>query len=107
MGNRTLVLLQNDHASDWKNDEALGHKIAHAMNHAMGKPGHPEARLDGYGAVVQCTHADTQTLAVIDCYQFHPLVYGTWRQGESQADRDVRLLKDAAETLGFRLVRKT
>lgn len=106
MGYRTLVLLHNDQASEWQHDALLGKKIAHAMNHAMGKPGNPEARLDGFGTVVQCVHADEQTLAVVDSYQFHPLAHGSWRQGEPYADRNVRLLKEAADALGYRLVKK-
>ena len=106
MGNRVVVMLRTDQCAEWQNDIDLGKKIAHAMNYAAGAPGNPEARLDGYGAVVQCAHADRQTLAIIDSFQFHPLLGSTWRSGEDLATRDIRLLKEAAGALGYRLVRK-
>lgn len=106
MGFRTIVLLHNDYAGKWKNDAHLGAKIARAMNFSMGTPGDPGARLDGYGSVVQCVHADAQTLAIIDGYEFHPLHGSHWRADEPLADRNVRLLKETADKLGYRLVRK-
>lgn len=107
MGFRTLVLLYNDQAGQWSNDAELGKKISHAMNFATGSSANPEARLDGYGAVVQCAHADVQTLAVVDSYQFQPLSNSLWRQGEPFEDRNLRLLKEAADALGYRLVKKS
>jgi hypothetical protein len=105
MGYRTLVVLYNDQASEWEKDPALGAKIAHGMNHAMGpspKSWNTPANLN-YGMVVQCAHADEQTLAVLDGYSFTAIGNGFWRQGEDAQVRDLRLLKEAADRLGYSL----
>jgi hypothetical protein len=105
MGFRTLVLLQNDHCSDWQDDPELGRKIMIGMNHTHDKGWNTPADLR-YGRVVQCCHADEQTVALIDSYHFHPLVHSFWRRGEAEADRDVRLLKELADKLGYRVSKK-
>ena len=104
MGFRTVVVLYNDQASTWENDPELGKKIARALNSAMGHTPEPEADL-GYGKVVECSHADTQTLAVIDGYDFKALAYDHWYQNKSDEEMQLRLLKEAAEKLGYRLTR--
>lgn len=106
MGYRTVVMLSNDYADKWINDPELGRKISIAMNHAN-RTCEPYGEL-GYGRVVECTHADTQTVAVLDGYDFFtPLARDGWRRGDSTDDRNLRLMKAAAEELGYRLVKKT
>lgn len=107
MGYRTLVLLHNDRASEWEKDETLGRKIAIGMNDAMGLrgPGRFSAADLGYGTVVQCTHADTQTLAIVDSYSFTPIVHSFWRQGQTQQEIQKKLLELAAAELGYKLVK--
>lgn len=108
MGFRTTVLLYNDYMGDWSKNPHLGQMIARAANFAVGGAGDKDgARLENFGAVVECAHADTQTIAVLDSYRFSPLAHSMWRQNESNADRDVRLLKEAADKLGYRLVAKS
>lgn len=105
MGSRTVVVLYNDQTTKWENDPALGRKISIGMNYTY-KP-HNEwdnkANLP-YGRVVECAHADTQTLAVIDGYQFRPIAHSSWYSQEA-ADPALKLLKIAAENLGYRLVK--
>lgn len=110
MGYRTLVLLHNDRTSEWSNDPDLGQKIAVGMNSAMGLSNH---ELDygspaylGYGRVVQCTHADTQTLAVVNGYSFSPVIHSFWRADEDVHGTQLRLLREAADRLGYNLTRK-
>lgn len=107
MGYRTLVLLHNDRCSEWSEDPDLGKKISHGMNYAMGMRG-PErfspADL-GYGMVVQCSHADTQTLAIVDSYHFSPIVHSFWRQNDSKENMELRLLQAWSERMGYRLVK--
>lgn len=67
----------------------------------------PEARVGEYGHVVECVHADTQTIAVLDSYTFfRPGAHRGWRKGESDEAVDLALLKEMADKMGFRLVRK-
>ncbi len=105
MGFRTVVILFNDQAHEWSKDAKLGEKISSAMNHAMsGKPS--EESFIGYGRVVECVHADVQTLAVVDSYNFKPLAHGHWHQGQTDEDMQLKILKEAAEKLGYRLVKQ-
>lgn len=107
MGFRTTVILYNDQCSEWQNDPELGKKIARAMNFAMSlkETDNPDASL-GYGRVVQCAHADTQTLGILDSYYFRPLTHGHWHQGQKLEDMKLKLLKQAADELGYKLVKK-
>ena len=67
MGHRTVLVLNNDQASQWENDPELGKKIFYGA--AMMNREHmlPELRFP-YGQIVEQVHADTQTLAVLDGY---------------------------------------
>lgn len=108
MGYRTVVVLYNDHCSEWQKDPDLGMKISIGMNDAMSMSGpKPFSNADlHYGRVVQCAHADTQTLAILDGYDMTPLMHSFWRPQESYEAKEVRLLKEAAEKLGYKLVKK-
>ena len=97
MGFRTVVMLYNDQAGNWENDPNLGKNIARAMNW--------KADL-GYGHVVLCEHADTQTIGVFDSYRFVPIAAGAWRRDEPTDAMSVRMVKEAAVRLGYRLVKK-
>lgn len=108
MGFRTVVMLSNDHAHEWSKDPELGQKIRHAMNNTHSKEVYgPQSSWIGYGRVVECTHADVQTLVRLDHYTgFEPLSYTSRSSGPSNEEDLVRLLKDAADKAGYRLVRK-
>lgn len=107
MGFRTIVVLNNDFAHDWSKDKELGAMIGQSMNHAMGTPDE-RARLDNpnYGRVWACQHADTQMVGVVSHFSFQPLAYSHWSSGQKAEDLHLQLLKDAAEKLGYRLVKK-
>lgn len=108
MGFRTVVMLNNDAAHEWEHDPLLGRKIAQAMNHANGKQNNERAELGRYGAVVQCVHADTQSLAVLDGYSFfNEIAHKGWVKDQSPDEVTLRLIKEAADRLGYRLTRKT
>lgn len=109
MGFRTVVVLQNDQAHVWENDPSLGKKIAHSMNFASHTC---EFGLDspyfGYGRVVECAHADLETLAVIENYGMRPIGHDTSRGNSGSEDAtNLRLLKAAAAKMGYRLVKKS
>lgn len=106
MGYRTLLVLNNDLAGSWSKDPHLGEMIAKAMNHATG-PASEEARLEhSYGRVLACQHADTQMLGVVSHFNFQPLAYAHWHPGQKADQLPLELIKEAADKLGYRLVKK-
>ncbi len=110
MGFRTVVMLNNDMCHEWSNDSNLGSMIRGAMDYAhTSNPERREwSRLGNYGRVVECVHADTQTLVRLDHYSgFEPLAYTSRTFGPSTEEDKLTLLKRAAEEMGFRLVKKT
>jgi len=107
MGNRTVVILYNDQTSDWSKDPDLGKKIMLGVNDAFMSSESPGPRGDlGYGRVVECAHADTQTLAIIDGYQYKPIAYAWWYAGQTTDITKIELLKSWADKMGYRLVKK-
>jgi len=105
MGNRTVVVLYNDQTSEWEKDPLLGRKIMIGMNEAyMSRPG-PRADL-GYGRVAECTHADNQTLAIVEGYRFNAVAHSFWRPGQKFEETQLELLRAWADNMGFRLVKK-
>jgi hypothetical protein len=108
MGFRTVVILYNDQCSEWEKDETLGKKIAIGMNYAIASKVDPYSPAHlGYGYVAQCAHADTQTVAVLDSYHMTTLINSYWKSGEKTEDRNLRLVKEMANQLGYRLVKKS
>lgn len=100
MGYRTVVILNNDIASEWESDKDLGVKISRAMLRShVGLDG----GLQSYGEVGECVHADTQTLALIDGLNFKPLATRHWSSEAENEEVQVALLKHAAYSLGYRL----
>lgn len=109
MGYRTVVILSNDHISIWENDALLGTKIARAMNYAMGSQS-DDAKYKsdlGYGSVVQCAHADQQTLAVIEGNRMRSLAHTHWHSNCTDESTALDVLRQAAEKLGYALRKKT
>jgi hypothetical protein len=109
MGFRTVVMLNNDRTDAWSKDPLLGEKIHQAMHntHSEQRWG-PRSADIGYGRVVECTHADVQTLVRLDHYTgFEPVAYTSRSSGPSNDDDMIRMLKDAADKLGYRLVKKS
>lgn len=106
MGYRTVVMLYNDQAGQWTNDPDLGLKISRKMNFAMGTATKPQEVDLSYGRVIHCQHADCQELGVFDSYRFTPLAAGAWRPGEETEAMALRMLKEAAEKIGYRLVKR-
>lgn len=107
MGFRTVVMLSNDMTHLWQNDAELGVKIALAMNYASDPRRQDMARIGVYGRAVECTHADCQTLAVLDGYTgFSHVVSDILARGDEPDATALRLLKQAAKKLGYRLVKQ-
>jgi len=110
MGYRTVVVLYNDQSGEWENDPELGKKISAGMNYCADRLGTDRsfnpANLH-YGKVVQCVHADTQTLAVFDGYSMSPLMHSFRHMGKENEDlMHIRMLQEAADRLGYKLVKK-
>jgi len=102
MGHRTIVIFNNDITDQWGEDPELGKKIQRASPHAMGG----KMADFGTGRVVECCHADQQTLAVIDSTSMFPIVHSSWHRDQTWQTRDLGLLRLAAEKMGYRLVKK-
>lgn len=107
MGFRTVVMLNNDRAHEWMADHDLGEKIIRATSHCSALHRQEMSSVGNYGRVVECCHADNQTLAMLGHYTQFNIVGGqSWKRDESDAESMVRLLKYAAGKLGYRLVRQ-
>ena len=107
MGNRTVVVLYNDLAYEWENDPLLGKKIADGMGDVFIGSRHGQRADLGYGRVVECTHADNVTLALVEGYHYSPIVHGFWRTGQKYEDAKMDLLRGWADKMGYRLVKKS
>ena len=105
---RTVVVLSNDQASTWENDPKLGAKIAEAMNFASGTMNEDDKRNAhfGYGRVVECAHANLNTLAMLNNYGMTTLGHGSWRSGQEHEAARPEPHKSAADRLGFTLTKK-
>lgn len=104
MGHRTVVMLNNDLAHVWSKDENLGQLIVQGMSdvqeHYRSNP------LGSYGKVVQCTHADVQSLVVLEHYgSFEEVAVSSWWQGQKKEDVKLNLLKQMAEEMGYKVVK--
>lgn len=99
MGHRTVVILFNDDSHIWQNDADLGKKIFKA---ASGVGDH----FFGGGVVVENEHADRQSLVVLDSYRAVTLAESNWVSGETDEDMKLKMLKQAAEALGYDLTPK-
>lgn len=112
MGFRTVVMLNNDQSHEWSKDPELGTKIAHAMSSAGHQPPPykdydrwSRCQIDNYGTVVQCVHADDVSVVKLTNYtNFEVLGHTYW--GHDHEAETLRALKDAAEKLGYKLVKK-
>jgi hypothetical protein len=103
MGFRTVVVLNNDQAHEWENDPNLGEKIWTSASLL----GHPELNdRFQYGNIVEQVHADTQTLAVLDGYGGKPVAYTHWNREQTDEVRNLALLKDLADRMGYRISKK-
>ena len=98
MGYRTVVILSNDHAHEWINDPELGRKISRASSDVT--------EIFNYGSIAECVHADTQTIGIIDSYNFVKLATDHWRGHQLQVDLQLKMVKVAAKHLGYRLVKE-
>ena len=112
MGYRTVVVLYNDQCGEWENDPELGKKIVAGMNFCTDKLGQLDQSFNPsylhYGKVVQCTHADTQSLAVLDGYSMKTIMHSFRSMGrEDETLKHIRLLREAADNLGYKLVKKS
>ncbi len=102
MGMRTVVMFNNDMAHDWSKDPELGQKILADMNRR-----NEFGELARYNSkVVEVTHADTVTLVKLGFYnEFTPLAYCNYQKRNDEGI--IALLKQAADDLGYRLVKKS
>ena len=99
MGFRTVVVLSNDQAHEWEKDPQLGRKIWEASS--------SDGRADfQYGTIVEQVHADTQSLAVLDGYVGKSVAYWNWHRGQTPEERNLSLLKEFADKMGYHIHKK-
>lgn len=103
MGFRTVVVLNNDLSQEWENDPELGKKIWQGSWH-LGRADASD-RFQ-YGQVIEQVHADTQTLAVLDGYGGKPVAYTHWNREQTDEVRNLALLKELADKMGYRISKK-
>jgi hypothetical protein len=107
VAHRTVVILYNDDSREWIDDPELGRKIAQAAAIKTTGIVYPNLAQQGleYGEVVECIHADTDTLAYISSYRFVPLARQPFPvHTTTVVEPDVELLRAAAKKMGFDLV---
>lgn len=101
MGERTVVVLNNDQVNEWANDPKLGEKIYRSAVIGM-----VQAPLE-YGDVVECIHCDFQSLIVFDGLNGTMVADSQWYRNQTTEARNLALLKQWAELQGYRVVKKT
>ena len=104
MGYRTVVVLNNDMTSEWGSDPSLGKKIMWASS--LSGVDH-QREIGNAGTVLQCVHTDQQSLVLLDGLSGYTLSHKNWVPREVASATEIQLLKLAADTLGYRLVRKS
>lgn len=105
MGMRIVVVLNNDYAHLWANDEDLGPRIlAHAHWAFASKEPFPGEEIPG-GMVAECVHDNVQTLAIFNRYDMYVMSQELHQAGESYLGLSLRLLRSAAQTFGHGVYR--
>lgn len=106
MGFRTVVVLNNDQAHEWQKDPELGNKIFHAASMKQWDRIGFEDRFQ-YGDTIEQVHADTQTIAFLDGYGGKAMAHSHWYRGETEEQKNLKMLKALADSLGYRVVKKS
>ena len=105
MGFRTVLALSNDLAQEWENDPKLGRKIWEASCR-WNRKGDQSGYEFHYGQIIEQVHADCQTLIIAEHYGGKPVAHWSWHAGQTEEDRNLRLLKELADKLGYRVSKK-
>lgn len=100
MGYRTVVILQNDLANEWRDDPNLGRLIAEHAHYPA------DERHFKYGNVAECVHNDVRTLMDIDAGRADTVAHVNWYAGCADEDQRLRLLKQFADSMGYTIRRK-
>lgn len=107
MGFRTVVVFNNDLASEWEKDPELGRKIFLAASRKQfGSYDKFEDRFE-YGDTIEQVHADTQTVAFLDGYGGKAVAHSFWHRGQTEDQKNLAMLKALADQLGYRVVKKS
>lgn len=101
MGYRTVIILNDDLHHFWANDANLGNHIGRAATKTA-ISGNAEIIGNNYGRVVECVHADTQTLGFLDSFSF---VRAASQHSSNNITNEQKLdlLRAAAAELGYTL----
>lgn len=103
MGFRTIVALSNDQSSAWERNPDLGREIMMLSASREDRTG--SASRIGL-TLVESAHGDCQSLIIADGYTAKAVAFGNWHRNQTPEQRDLALLKDLADRLGYRVSKK-
>lgn len=101
MGFRTVVVFNNDQLHNVARDHDIGRKINEASAWFLANHLEDTSR-DGFRVIEVC-HTDNVSLLLVDHLNGKEVGGSSW----SHADKEVHAVKDAADRLGYRLVKKS
>ncbi len=108
MGFRTVVILNNDQSDQWLADQKLGDKIVHASASLSRNPAVCDQQNSfPYGDVIECVHADQQSVIMCDGYSGSVVATEWWYPGQTTDARALEMLNAHASALGYRVVKQT
>ena len=106
MGFRTVVILDNDHSSDWGNDPLLGSKISEAASHFNRYRDSSVTSDFLTGCVVEVSHTAEQSLMIVDGLAINIVASTYWYHGQVEDQKQLTLLKIMAAKLGYNVSKK-
>lgn len=106
MGYRTVVVLNNDLAHEWSKDPQLGERIQREIQFGQSDAQRPVGGLNQFGTVAECTHADVQSLMIVDSLRATTVARGWFQSGETTVQVCEKLLRELAAHCGYNLVKK-
>ena len=102
MGFYTVVLINNDRWSDITRNPAEFVKNISEDSYSLKSERHRKLRS---GRVLLCQHADISTLLLVGGLQANQ-IYSVYNGGKTDTEAMLKVLKDAADYLGFNLHKK-
>ena len=106
MGFRTVIVLQNDEASNWHHDPHLGDHIMAAGIEYLNQ-NQSGGRIPGVGFVAEVTHNDFDSLLYVRSGRVERLAAPHCSPSKTVQQGQLEALAHAAKQLGFKLVPDT
>ncbi len=105
MGHNATMVISMDLAHLIKDDSKFGEKVYNAaLRVVRGEP----VSIDNVAAMIDCHHADWyQVMIVGNNSAIVPKSGTNWQRDDTEDDVKLRVLKELAEELGYRVSKKT